>query len=1182
MESLSLIQANLARAYKANENLCIFQQENANEISLIQEPYLLNNKLIGFPIKHRIFAAPAGAKVATVIHDTNVEALPIRVRQTLIAVGVTWRKQKMLIINCYAPPRDDINDTIQEIEEVLETTSYERIVVLGDFNAKSTVWGGNKTDDRGKTLSEFIISKNWYIQNECTSLPTFQTVNGRSWIDVTIISPNLIREVQEWTVLDHPTASDHRYIKISLFKAPEEKTRRLTMKGEEKVLNNLKEDEWFNSAGAVEIKTARELDETIDTLYEKIEKLREKYTKLVQNNNEQAKPWWNVELEIERKRTIALRKRYQKSTGPEREVHKTKYYEAHKIYVENISKAKQASWKEMCSAMSKGNPFNLPYKIARNKLKKPLALGLIQKENSEQTETEEDTVRYLIGSLYPTVSEFPGTDEQEPIVQAGDGDIEHPFNSLEVDIGFRNLRNNVAPGPDGIRTPFWKKLYSYHPLFFQNIFNTALRIGYFPKKWKASKIILIPKSGNPPGADATKCTRPIAINSIPGKVLEKLIKNRLYYFLNQKGLLHSNQFGFRHRTSTTNALRNVTQKVRETKGRGENAIIIALDISNAFHSISADHIAERLLSYNCPGNLRAVCTAAVKNRSLMYQCGDRKLEFKIGKGSPQGSPLSPLLWNITVSSLLDRSFPEGVHVQAFADDIIMIVAACSRKALEQRANSSLEIAAEWARDTGVKFNTAKSKMLVMDDKYGTKPPKVVMEGGKITKENLMKILGVVFDPKLTFLPHLEYVQKTVRSLNHKLCAFAGIDWGFTGNKLKVVYKKAIERIIVYAAPVWYSNHPHKLRKLQAIQRPSLIKITQAYRTAPNNSLCVLAGVPPVHLIIEKEIALYRILQEGQSFHWEGIDFEKDKIATKFDKWKQHPSEVISIPFDAQSNREVELKIYTDGSGKEEGVGAAFVVFNAAGRQIEARKIKLPKYSNNFEAEGVAILKAIEYIQTLTEVQCIQILTDSLSSLMALANPDNQNELINLIKAAYRAVKGRVTVYFTYVKAHSGIYGNEVADELAKEAVITGTYLEVPISKKFINKELTRTTYEKWNKMWSADNREAPLYQWVRNVKQIPEHFPTNQFTTQALTGHGKFPFYLQRFGIRDDTNCKCGNTAEDIDHYLRECNLTKQLREDLAKRHRGKVVEAKPEITKDKGSLLIIEEMIKTVNAQAI
>lgn len=39
--------------------------------------------------------------------------------------------------------------------------------------------------------------------------------------------------------------------------------------------------------------------------------------------------------------------------------------------------------------------------------------------------------------------------------------------------------------------------------------------------------------------------------------------------------------------------------------------------------------------------------------------------------------------------------------------------------------------------------------------------------------------------------------------------------------------------------------------------------------------------------------------------------------------------------------------------------------------------------------------------------------------------------------------------------------------------------------------------------------------------------------------------------------------------------MTKQLREDLAKRHQGKVVEAKPEIVKDKGSILILHKLSK-------
>lgn len=192
----------------------------------------------------------------------------------------------------------------------------------------------------------------------------------------------------------------------------------------------------------------------------------------------------------------------------------------------------------------------------------------------------------------------------------------------------------------------------------------------------------------------------------------------------------------------------------------------------------------------------------------------------------------------------------------------MVVAARSRSILEQKANSSLQIAAEWARDTGVKFNKAKGKTLVMDNKYGTKPSKVVMDGGKnLKREPNEDFRGSVRSETFIFT-HLEYIQQTVQNPNHKLCTFAGIDWGFTGNKVRVVYKKAIERIMVYAAPVWYSDHQHKLRKLRAIQRPSLIKITQAYRTAPNKSN-VLADVPPVHLTIEKEVALYGIIQEGK-------------------------------------------------------------------------------------------------------------------------------------------------------------------------------------------------------------------------------------------------------------------------------------------------------------------------------
>lgn len=139
-----------------------------------------------------------------------------------------------------------------------------------------------------------------------------------------------------------------------------------------------------------------------------------------------------------------------------------------------------------------------------------------------------------------------------------------------------------------------------------------------------------------------------------------------------------------------------------------------------YHSNSTRYL-ERIPLNQCrihrriplPDQLRALCIDGLRNRKLSYQLGDKNLEFKIAKGSPQGSPLSPLLWNIMMESMLSRPLPEGAHVPAFADDVIIAVVTHSRNALEQKASLCTTAAEQWAAEMGVHFNMAKSKMLVM-------------------------------------------------------------------------------------------------------------------------------------------------------------------------------------------------------------------------------------------------------------------------------------------------------------------------------------------------------------------------------------------------------------------------------------------------------------------------------------
>ena len=71
--------------------------------------------------------------------------------------------------------------------------------------------------------------------------------------------------------------------------------------------------------------------------------------------------------------------------------------------------------------------------------------------------------------------------------------------------------------------------------------------------------------------------RPISVLFIISKLIEKLLYNRLYKFLNQNKYLYNNQFGFRNHHSTNHALISKAEKIRNALDDGKYACGIFLD-----------------------------------------------------------------------------------------------------------------------------------------------------------------------------------------------------------------------------------------------------------------------------------------------------------------------------------------------------------------------------------------------------------------------------------------------------------------------------------------------------------------------------------------------------------------------------------------------------------------------------
>jgi len=148
-----------------------------------------------------------------------------------------------------------------------------------------------------------------------------------------------------------------------------------------------------------------------------------------------------------------------------------------------------------------------------------------------------------------------------------------------------------------------------------------------------------------------------------------------------------------------------------------------------------------------------------------------------------------------------------------------------------------------------------------------------------------------------------------------------------------------------------------------------------------------------------------------------------------------------------------IQIYTDVSKNVQEVGSAVAIFT--GKELVTQlKYKLDNRCSNNQAEQLAIAEALQAIEKIdieeNSPRTAAILTDSRIALDSLKNVNNHSYLIEEIrKRLSKLERSNSTVAFSWVKAHAGILGNELADQLAKTAARgkekTISYSRIPTS-----------------------------------------------------------------------------------------------------------------------------------------
>ena len=182
-------------------------------------------------------------------------------------------------------------------------------------------------------------------------------------------------------------------------------------------------------------KAARKYQDSVVAASNKSSKVRQLLQKTI---GFKSVPWWTGELTAMRKKTNAMRRRYQR-TGQDsnlRETRKCKYLQEKRKYETTLRKAKIQSWKQYCNAKTTTKPWNMVYKLASGKMRSDNTHSTKRRPDGTITSGMTDTLNAMIEHFTPADEEATDNDYHKAIRQQNKTPVttrdDKPFTTAEM------------------------------------------------------------------------------------------------------------------------------------------------------------------------------------------------------------------------------------------------------------------------------------------------------------------------------------------------------------------------------------------------------------------------------------------------------------------------------------------------------------------------------------------------------------------------------------------------------------------------------------------------------------------------------------------------------------------------------------------------------------------------------
>jgi hypothetical protein len=276
----------------------------------------------------------------------------------------------------------------------------------------------------------------------------------------------------------------------------------------------------------------------------------------------------------------------------------------------------------------------------------------------------------------------------------------------------RKAANRSAPGQSGHTWTVLKWAWEADSERIVGLLEACLKAGHHPRLWKEAVVCVIPK---PKRSDYTlaKNFRPISLLECLGKLLEKVVAKLIYRDMSKHALIPTTQFGGRNTSSTLDAGLTLLHDIQSAHQAGLRAGILLFDIQGFFDNINHEHLIQIFTDLGFAPELVSWCRSFLKDRTVRLRFSGKTSDpFDFTTGTPQGSPVSPVLSIIYTSPLLHKM--RGwikASLGMYIDDGVIF--ACNREweRIESTMRDGYSECVEWLMRAGLDVEPAKTELL---------------------------------------------------------------------------------------------------------------------------------------------------------------------------------------------------------------------------------------------------------------------------------------------------------------------------------------------------------------------------------------------------------------------------------------------------------------------------------------